>query len=84
MTETIKDPSQIAANVLKVIAERDEIAYETGVKDTLSRVLPQFKQLQTLIERNIMNIEATIAMDRLVNKEAENTQDKNTGSPVEE
>lgn len=80
MSEDNKDPSQTAANILKVIAEREELAYESGVKDTLAKVLPQFKQMQVLIERNIVNIEATIAMDRLFNKADE---DANSEESVE-
>lgn len=71
MSELPKDDATIASNVssqiLKVIEEREELAYEAGVKDTLSRVLPQLKQINNLVQRNIDNIEATLAMDRLVN-----------------
>lgn len=71
MSELPKNDAEVASNVsaqiLKVIEEREELAYEAGVKDTLSRVLPQLKQINNLVQRNIDNIEATLAMDRLVN-----------------
>ena len=52
MSELPKNDAEVASNVsaqiLKVIEEREELAYEAGVKDTLSRVLPQLKQINTL------------------------------------
>ena len=68
--------SNVSAQILKVIEEREELAYEAGVKDTLSRVLPQLKQIHNLVQRNIDNIEATLAMDRLVNLAKEEEAEK--------
>lgn len=80
MSELPKKDAEVASNVsaqiLKVIEEREELAYEAGVKDTLSRVLPQLKQINTLVQRNIDNIEATLAMDRLVNLAKEEEAEK--------
>ena len=80
MSELPKNDAEVASNVsaqiLKVIEEREELAYEAGVKDTLSRVLPQLKQINNLVQRNIDNIEATLAMDRLVNLAKEEEADK--------
>ena len=80
MSELPKKDAEVASNVsaqiLKVIEEREELAYETGVKDTLSRVLPQLKQIHNLVQRNIDNIEATLAMDRLVNLAKEEEAEK--------
>ena len=80
MSELPKNDAEVASNVsaqiLKVIEEREELAYEAGVKDTLSCVLPQLKQISTLVQRNIDNIEATLAMDRLVNLAKEEEAEK--------
>lgn len=80
MSELPKKDAEVASNVsaqiLKVIEEREELAYEAGVKDTLSRVLPQLKQIHNLVQRNIDNIEATLAMDRLVNLAKEEEAEK--------
>ena len=80
MSELPKNDAEVASNVsaqiLKVIEEREELAYEAGVKDTLSRVLHQLKQINTLVQRNIDNIEATLAMDRLVNLAKEEEAEK--------
>ena len=80
MSELPKNDAEVASNVssqiLKVIEEREELAYEAGVKDTLSRVLPQLKQINNLVQRNIDNIEATLAMDRLVNLAKEEEAEK--------
>lgn len=80
MSELPKNDAEVASNVsaqiLKVIEEREELAYEAGVKDTLSRVLPQLKQIHNLVQRNIDNIEATLAMDRLVNLAKEEEAEK--------
>ena len=80
MSELPKNDAEVASNVsaqiLKVIQEREELAYEAGVKDTLSRVLPQLKQINNLVQRNIDNIEATLAMDRLVNLAKEEEAEK--------
>lgn len=80
MSELPKKDAEVASNVsaqiLKVIEEREELAYEAGVKDTLSRVLPQLKQINNLVQRNIDNIEATLAMDRLVNLAKEEEAEK--------
>lgn len=80
MSELPKKDAEVASNVsaqiLKVIEEREELAYEAGVKDTLSRVLPQLKQIHNLVQRNIDNVEATLAMDRLVNLAKEEEAEK--------
>ncbi len=80
MSELPKKDAEVASNVsaqiLKVIEEREELAYEAGVKDTLSRILPQLKQIHNLVQRNIDNIEATLAMDRLVNLAKEEEAEK--------
>ena len=80
MSELPKNDAEVASNVsaqiLKVIEEREELAYEAGVKDTLSRVLPQLKQINNLVQRNIDNIEATLAMDRLINRAKEEEAEK--------
>ena len=80
MSELPKKDAEVASNVsaqiLKVIEEREELAYEAGVKDTLSRVLPQLKQIHNFVQRNIDNIEATLAMDRLVNLANEEEAEK--------
>ena len=80
MSELPKKDAEVASNVsaqiVKVIEEREELAYEAGVKDTLSRVLPQLKQIHNLVQRNIDNIEATLAMDRLVNLAKEEEAEK--------
>ena len=80
MSELPKNDAEVASNVsaqnLKVIEEREELAYEAGVKDTLSRVLPQLKQINNFVQRNIDNIEATLAMDRLVNLAKEEEAEK--------
>lgn len=82
MSELPKNDAEVASNVsaqiLKVIEEREELAYEAGVKDTLSRVLPQLKQIHNLVQRNIDNIEATLAMDRLVNLAKEEEAEKSS------
>lgn len=57
--------------LLKKIGELEEKAYVQAVKDTLTKVLTPLTSLRTLLDRTIGNIEATIAMDNLVNKAAE-------------
>lgn len=65
--ETIQTVDQL----LKRIGELEDHAYQTGVKDTLSRVLTPLASMAKLLNNMVANIEATLAMDNLVNKDAE-------------
>ena len=56
--------------LLSEIGKLEEKAYVTGVKDTLAKVLPPLKGIANLLNKTIANIEATLAMDNLVNQEA--------------
>lgn len=66
--ETIQTVDQL----LKRIGELEDHAYQTGVKDTLNRVLTPLASMAKLLNNMVANIEATLAMDNLVNKEAAN------------
>lgn len=65
--ETIQTVDQL----LKRIGELEDRAYQTGVKDTLNRVLTPLTSMAKLLNNMVANIEATLAMDNLVNKDAE-------------
>lgn len=62
--------------LLQEIGNLEEKAYVAGVKDTLSKVLPSLTGLRAMLDKTIGNIEATIAMDLLVNKEASDTPEQ--------
>lgn len=83
MTDSLSDTqvvSNVSSQILKVMQEQEELAYEAGVKDTLNKLLPRLKQIQNILTSNIANIEATLAMDRLINLETEQTKEEGTSS----
>lgn len=77
------DGTQIKSvqHLLQEIGSLEEKAYVAGVKDTLKKLLPAIKGVSAMLDKTIGNIEATIAMDLLVNKEREEAQ-TSTGSPA--
>lgn len=72
--ETIQTVEQL----LKRIGELEDQAYQTGVKDTLARVLTPLQSINKMLTSVVSNIEATLAMDELVNKNAEEAQEADT------
>lgn len=76
MTQELKDvvdgtKIESVQQLLQEIGKLEEKAYVTGVKDTLAKLLPSLKGISGLLEKTIGNIEATLAMDNLVNKASE-------------
>lgn len=76
MTQELKDvvdgtKIESVQQLLQEIGKLEEKAYVTGVKDTLAKLLPSLKGISGLLEKTIGNIEATLAMDSLVNKASE-------------
>lgn len=54
--------------LLQEIGKLEEKAYVQGVKDTLAKVVQPLKSIRALLDRTILNIEATMAADEYVNK----------------
>lgn len=60
--------------LLQEIGKLEEKAYVQGVKDTLAKVVQPLKSIRALLDRTILNIEATMAADEYVNKAGQDAE----------